>query len=64
MKGPWYETSGSFGLQFDLNQSLTFLGLSQLDGARFFFDLPYSDVDLFFGLYRSAQARPASQLGG
>ena len=37
IKGPWYETSGSPGLPFDLNQSLSFPGLSQLDGARFFF---------------------------
>ena len=33
VKGPWYETPGSLGLPFDLNQSLSFLGLSQLDGA-------------------------------
>ena len=33
----WYEVLGSFGLPFDLNQSLTFLGLSQLDGAHSFF---------------------------
>ena len=37
VKGPWYETPGSPGLLFDLNQSLSFPGLSQLDGARFFF---------------------------
>ena len=33
VKGPWYETLGSLGLPFDLNQSPSFLGLSQLDGA-------------------------------
>ena len=31
VKGTWYETSSSLGLPFDLNQSLTFPGLSQLD---------------------------------
>ena len=30
VKGPWYETSGSPGLPFDLNQTLLFLGLFQL----------------------------------
>ena len=28
VKGLWYETPGSLGLPFDLNQSLSFLGLS------------------------------------
>ena len=28
VKGPWYDTLGSPGLPFDLNQSLLFLGLS------------------------------------
>ena len=28
VKGPWYEISGSPGLPFNLNQSLTFLGVS------------------------------------
>ena len=32
IKDLWYETPGSLGLPFDLNQSLSFLGLSQLDG--------------------------------
>ena len=27
VKGPWYETLGSLGLPFDMNQSLVFLGL-------------------------------------
>ena len=33
VKGPWYETPGSLGLPFDLNQSLFFPGLSQLSGT-------------------------------
>ena len=37
VKGSWYEKSSSLGLPFDLNQSLPFPGLSQLDGAPFFF---------------------------
>ena len=65
VKGSWYETLGSLGLPFDLNQSLSFPSLSQLDRARFFFfffflDLPCADVALFFGPCRSAQARSAS----
>ena len=36
VKGSWYEMLGSLRLSFDLNQSLTFLGLSKLDGALFF----------------------------
>ena len=27
VRGPWYETPGSLGLPFDVNQSLVFLGL-------------------------------------
>ena len=30
VKGSWYETSGSLGLPFNLNQSLSFPSLSQL----------------------------------
>ena len=41
---PWHETSGSLGLSFDLNQSLTFPGLSQLDGACSLIDYPHSDM--------------------
>ena len=37
VKGLWYETSSSLGFPFDLNQSLSFPGLSQLNRARFFF---------------------------
>ena len=33
VKGPWYETLGSLGLPFYLNQSLSFPSLSQLDEA-------------------------------
>ena len=36
VKGLWFETPGSTRLPFDRNQSLTFPGLSQLDGACFF----------------------------
>ena len=46
VEGPWYETPGSPGLPFDLNQSLSFPGLFQLDGActslgRLCFDMPF-----------------------
>ena len=45
VEGLWYETLGSSGLPFDLNQSLTFLGLFQLAGGctsldRLYFDMP------------------------
>ena len=52
VKGPWYETLGYLGLPFDLDQSLSFPGLSQLDKACSFLDHPYFDMSLFFGLYR------------
>ena len=52
VKGPWYEMPGSLRLPFDLNQSLTFPGLSQLDGCHSFLDLLHSDTPLFFGLCR------------
>ena len=52
MKGPRYETLGFLGLPFDLNQSLMFLGLSQLDGARSFLDRSHSDMLILFGIYR------------
>ena len=53
VEGLWYETLGSPGLPFDLNQSLTFLGLLQLDGActslgRLYFDMPIL-FELFVG---------------
>ena len=51
VKGPWYETSSSSGLPFDLNQSLLFASLFQLGGActplsRLRFDMP-----LFFEIF-------------
>ena len=48
VKGPWYETPGSLELPFDLNQALTFPGLSQLDGACSFLDRPHFDIPIFF----------------
>ena len=44
VESPWYETSRSPGLPFDLNQSLTFPYLSRLDGSctslgRLYFDM-------------------------
>ena len=47
VKGPWYETPGFLGLPFDLNQSIRFLGLSQLDRACSFLDHPHSDMPFF-----------------
>ena len=35
VKGSWYEMLGSLRLPFTFNQSLKFLGLSQLHGACF-----------------------------
>ena len=52
VKGLWYETPGSLELPFDLNQSLTFSGLSRLDGGHSFLDRSHSDTPLFFGLCR------------
>ena len=49
VKGLWYETLGSLRLPFDLNQSLTFLGLCHLDGACSYLDFPCV-IPLFFGL--------------
>ena len=51
VKGPWYETLGSLGIPFDMNQSLSFLGLSQLVGACSFLGCPYFDAPLLFGLF-------------
>ena len=36
VEGLWYDTIGSPGLQFDLNQSLTFLSLFQLNWSLYF----------------------------
>ena len=50
MKGLWYETSGSPGLPFDLNQSLSFPGLFQLGGT--YTPLVYGfDTPLFSGIF-------------
>ena len=40
VRRPWYEMPGFLWLPFDLNQSLTFLGLPQLDGVCSFLDRP------------------------
>ena len=52
VKGSCYETLDSLRLPFDLNQSLTFLGLSHLDGACSFLGLPHFDMPIFFRLCR------------
>ena len=46
VRSPWYETPGSPELPFDLNQTLSFLGLFHLGGActplgRLCFDIPF-----------------------
>ena len=48
MRGPWYETLVSLGLPFNLNQSLTFPDLSQLDRACSLLDCPHSNMPHFF----------------
>ena len=55
-KGPWYETLGSLGLLFDMNQSLSFPCLSQVDGSciplgRLCFDMPLFS-EIFVGKHR------------
>ena len=52
VKGLWYETPCTFGLLFDLNQSLTFPGLSKFDGFCFFSCCSYSDMPIFFGFFK------------
>ena len=52
LKGPWYETPGSLEHPFDLNQSLTFLGLFHLDRSCSYLYFPRFDMPIFFGLYR------------
>ena len=52
VKGPWYEMPSSLGLPFDLNKSLTFPGLSYLDGACSYLYFPHSDMPIFFELCR------------
>ena len=56
VKGMWYETLGSLGLPFDLNQSLSFPGLFHLGGAcnplgRMCFDMPFV-YDIFVGRHK------------
>ena len=56
VKGMWYETLGSLGLPFDLNQSLSFPGLFHLGGActplsRLCFDTPFV-YEIFVGRYK------------
>ena len=56
VKGMWYETLGSPGLPFDLNQSLSFPGLFQLSGAHtslgcLCFDMPLFS-EFFVGRHR------------
>ena len=60
--GPSYETLGSLGLPFDLNKSLMFLGLFQLDGACTSLGCLYFDMALLFELFvgRRRQGRLVS----
>ena len=56
VEGLWYETPGSPRLPFNLNQSLTFPGLFQLDGdctslCRLYFDMPLLS-ELFVGRHK------------
>ena len=57
VKGLWYETLGSLGLPFDLNQSLVFPGWSRLDGAYSFPCSLYFDMPLLVGLFIGKQRR-------
>ena len=56
VKDLWYEALGSLRLPFDLNQSLSFPGLSQLGGActplsHFCFDMPlFSEIFVCFDM--------------
>ena len=52
VRGPWYETPCYLRLPFHLKQSLTFPGLSQLDGVCSFLDHPHFGMPFFFGLCR------------
>ena len=63
VKGPWYETSGSLRIPFDLNQTLSFPGLFHLSGActplgHLCFDMPLIskffmrfDMPFFFEIF-------------
>ena len=48
VEGPWYETPDSPRLPSDLNQSLTFPSLFQLDGAYTSLGSLYFDLPIFF----------------
>ena len=59
VKGLWYETSGSLGLPFNLNQSLLFLGMFPLGGtctplSHLCFDMPFFSK-IFVGRRRLGQ---------
>ena len=51
VEGSWYETPGSPRLPFDLNQSLMFPGLFQLDGACISLGRLYFDMSLLFDAF-------------
>ena len=51
VEGPWYEKPGSPGLPFDLNRSLTFPGLFQLDGSCTSLGSLYFDLPIFFKVF-------------
>ena len=57
VKGSWYEMSGSPRLLFDLNQSLLFLGLSQLDGFFTLLGCLCFDMLIFFELFVGRRRR-------
>ena len=56
VEGSWYEMPGSPRMPFDLNQSLTFPSLFQLDGACTYLGCLYSDMHIlskfFVGRHR------------
>ena len=63
IRGPWHVTPGSLGLLFDMNQSLSFLGLFSFDVAHIFLSgFLYWHASVFLMIRRQAQARPAGQL--
>ena len=51
VEGLWYETLGSHGLPFYLNQSLMFPGLFRLDGVCTSLGRLYFDLSLLFELF-------------
>ena len=52
VKGQWYETPGSLWLPFYLNQSLSFPGLSRLNGACTPLGHSCFDIALLLNFYR------------